>query len=96
MTLPPAADLDAMMADFGVTVTLDGYTAIGHFNAADVEILPGEAAPQFVRYLALKVRSDALPTLAVGSRPTVNGTAYRVRELQQLDGGAITEMRFAL
>ena len=89
-------DIDAMIAAFDpVTVVFGQYTTNAIRDVWDQEVLRGTESGVIVGFLALQIRTNALPGLEVGSDVIVNGEPYTVRDRQRpIDAadGALTHL----
>lgn len=85
-------DLLAMMQDFGVSASDGTRTAKGLLDSAD-EMLRAGAGPVALigKSITFTLRTGDLDT-TTGSRLTIAGTAYIVREQLQLDDGMLTRI----
>lgn len=95
MAFPFAGDIDVMLRDLGVDVTVAGVTVKGLFDEPDSLELNTEAGTLFVRGRSLLLKTGALPGLAVGVTAVVDGVSRRVEELRQVDDGALTRVFLA-
>lgn len=91
------ADLPALLADFGVPVTLGTTTVRGLLDREGELVLeePGTSALA-EQAVILTVPTGSLPGLAPGVTLVADGTTYRVRERLQVDDGALTRVRCVL
>lgn len=100
-------DLDAMLTEFGVTVSIaDQWYTPGVVDAIDKTMLTGDAATLAARMTSVTVKSGALgPTLKEGVTLTVwnavvdevtihstGSTDYKVYSVFQQDDGALTNI----
>lgn len=77
-------NLDAFLADFGVTVT-DGTTTTTGILDMPSEVIAGGMV--ITTDYALTVKSSVYPNLKYGDALTVGGVAYTVREVRAQDDG---------
>ena len=77
-------NLDAFLADFGVTVT-DGTTTTTGVLDMPSEVIAGGMV--ITTDYALTVKSSVYPNLKYGDTLTVSGAAYTVREVRAHDDG---------
>lgn len=88
-----AADINALLADFGVPVTVGAVTAKGLEDAADETMLSAESgAAHLVGRVRVVLVKTGTFTLAAKADITVDGTAYKVRDYAQIDDGALTRI----
>lgn len=93
MPLFDSTDLDALADDLGtIDVTIGATTVSGFLDHTDVEVLPGNGAPQYAERIVVKVRTGALPGLEVGAAITVDGDDYTVSLVRRIQDGAFTEI----
>ena len=71
-------DIQPMLDDFGVPVTIGGVTAKALVNDSDEEIASGANAVLIGRAVVLLAHRDAFPAAAQGVAATVDGAAYTV------------------
>lgn len=86
-----ASDLDALLYDTGVSVVVGAVTARGLEDTVD-EAMLRETAPHLigkVRTVIVKTGTFALDTRGA---ITVDGVAYKIHSLEQLDDGALTRV----
>ncbi len=77
-------NLDLFLTDFGVPVT-DGVTATTGVLDMPSEVIAGGMV--ITTDYALTIKSSVYPTLLHGDTLTVNGAAYKVREVRLQDDG---------
>ena len=97
MTFYGAADINGMLAEFGVSVTLNtpgGGTVKGIVDITDESYAPSDAATGgIVGTVTVTVKTGALGAgLVEGASVTVDGVVYRVQRTQQIDDGALTKL----
>lgn len=85
------SDLQYLLADMGVTVSVGSSSTKGLLDSADGEILAGAASGVLGKTIAVTVRTGVLSGLATGATATVASTSYKVRDVTQLDDGALTK-----
>lgn len=83
-----ASDLDALLAEFGVPVELEGQTVQGIVDIADL----GDAGEPITKGFTVLVKTGALTELAEKASIKVDGKKYRVTATEQLDDGALTRV----
>lgn len=74
--------------EFGVTAVFGAATAQVILDQPDVEIMSGRI--QSTEYLMTYAAAD-LPSLAQDSTGTVDGVAYKVREVRAVDDGRVKQ-----
>lgn len=84
--MPWAEDLAPLFRDHAVDVHHGGSTARGIFDAPTSAALGGLVT---LDEHQLTLPTDALPSLGHGDLVTIGGTQYVVREVLQLDDGAL-------
>lgn len=84
------ADIDSMLADCGVPVTLGSVTGSGVMNIVDQSLLPAGTHSLVGRVVTVHVRTGTFPTVAEGNAITVDGIAYRVISALAEADGALT------
>jgi hypothetical protein len=77
-------NLDVFLSDFGVPVT-DGVTATTGVLDMPSEVIAGGMV--ITTDYALTIKSSVYPNLLHGDSLTVNGAAYKVREVRLQDDG---------
>ena len=85
-----ASDIDLMLAEFGVDVTVGATTVKGLLDIADESLLQGQAADFLGKTHSITVKTGALPGLEEGVAITADGIALQVMRTQQIDDGALT------
>lgn len=92
------SDIDAMLAEFGQPVVIDGVAHNGLVDERDEESLerPGGGAPQLKRVLVVAVKTAHFPDVQHGSHvllgPAGAEVEYRVWRRVLLGDGALTEL----
>lgn len=92
-----AGDLPALLADQGVTIiAADGKSStLGLFDQQNVQNLaPTTGTLLDVLHTTLTIVTGAI-AVAVEDTVTVDGTAYKVRNLNPVDDGQLTELVLA-
>lgn len=85
-----AADVSALMADFGQTVTLDGASVTAIFDNAFALVDAGGDGPGLASSApALTLPSASVPASPVGKAATVGATSYTVTA-HHPDGAALS------
>ena len=87
-----AADVQVVLNDFGVPVTLGATTANGVLDLTDIEEVRGEAATFTGKEIAVLVKTGTFAGLAQGATITVDGVVYKVLTAAQVDDGALTRV----
>ena len=82
-------ELDAFVADFGVSCTAGSTTANGVLDMPSQIISDGMVISTDY---TLTARTTAFGSLVSGDSITVDGTAYTVRETMLIDDGAFVEI----
>jgi hypothetical protein len=91
------ADLDAMLADFGVPVGVGSTTVNGIRDQSQDEVADPEYGSGLIsRSVFVRVKTGALPGLAPGAAITVDGASLVVVRALELDDGAITRIECAV
>lgn len=87
------ADLDTMIADFGVPVAMGSITVKGIVDQYHDEMAGSDQGPQFMTHrVSVRVKTGDLPALASGAAITVNGTAMKVIQALEENDGALTRI----
>lgn len=88
-----AGDLPALLVDQGVTVIgADGTQTLGLFDQQNVQNLaPTTGALLDVLHTTVTIVTGAI-TVAVEDAITVDGTAFKVRNVNLVDDGQLTEL----
>lgn len=92
MTLDTSADLDVFFGDFGADLVFGLESAKGNVEHAEVEETSVEGMSVRTRRLTVLVRGDALPSLVIGKKGTVDGVQYVFREALKEDDGLIKRL----
>jgi hypothetical protein len=82
-------NLDAFLADFGVSVTAGAVSGVGILD------MPGELVADGMIIstdYSLRCEASKFGTLAYGTSVTVNSVAYTVRENRLIDDGVFCEI----
>lgn len=74
-------DLQAMLGDFGVDVTLGPATVKGIVDSPDAEYLAGHGSALVAASVVVTVVAGSLPGLKVGVEIVADGETYHVRKL---------------
>jgi hypothetical protein len=90
VTFYRASDIDVMLAEFGVDVTVGATTAKAIVDVSDESVLQGQAADFVGEVVTITVKSGVFATLAEGDSLTADGVNYRVMRVQRVDDGALT------
>jgi hypothetical protein len=85
-----AADLDALLAQLGVSVLYGGATVNGLLDQEDVLETDGGGFQVAIRRQVVRVKTGALAALSVNSAITVDGNPYHIREVRLEGDGAYT------
>ena len=85
----PAASINAMLNDFGVSCTSGGTTGKGVLNQPD-QVLAGDfiMSTDYV----LRAKTSDFGSLIAGASITVDSVAYTVREVRKLNDGTFCEL----
>lgn len=87
------ADIDVMLADFGVPVAMGSVTVKGIVDQYHDELGGSDQGPQFVtRRISVRVKTGVLSALTSGASITVDGTAMKVLQALEEGDGAITRI----
>lgn len=86
-----AAEIQAMLNDFGVDVTIAGVTAKGVVDRVDEELAIGLETRAIGKSIMVTVKSGALPGLANEATAIVDGVSYKVTFIMQIGDGALTK-----
>lgn len=89
-------DIAAILSDLkalgeAVDVVLGGTTVQGIVRR-NSDLLSDANSQQVERVDVLTIKTGGLPTLAIGSQPTVNGVTRTVRDFFPGDDGGLTEI----
>ncbi len=79
-------DLTPFLADFGVTVCYGAESAPAIFDTPTTTALGGLVSLEDFQHT---LQADALTDLGHGETVTIDGVGYLVREVLQLDDGAL-------
>jgi hypothetical protein len=79
-------NLSVFFEDFGVTVVAGALTTLAIFDMPDENVLGDRV--QSTEY-TIVFPTGALGTLEYGSAVTVSGVAYKVRQVHQIEDGAL-------
>lgn len=95
MSFYGAADLDQMLAEFGVPVEFVDANdvlikTVGLVDDHDPDIMTAEATTISAHLKILTYKTGALLGLAAGSLVTIEGTQYTVARVRQIDDGALS------
>ena len=82
-------DLDAFLADFGVSVTAGAVSALGILDMP-MEVLAGDQV--LSTDYTLTARASDFGDLVYGSEVNVNGVPYTVRETRLIDDGKFVQI----
>jgi len=82
-------NLDAFLADFGVSVTAGAVSALGILDMP-MEVLAGDQV--LSTDYTLTARASDFGDLIYGSEVNVNGVPYTVRETRLIDDGAFCQI----
>tara|TARA_R100001440_G_scaffold4703_1_gene10583 strand:- start:1110 stop:1397 length:288 start_codon:yes stop_codon:yes gene_type:complete len=85
----PAASINAMLNDFGVSCTSGGTTGKGVLNQPD-QVLAGDfiMSTDYV----LRAKTSDFGSLIAGASITVDSVGYTVREVRKLNDGTFCEL----
>ena len=85
----PAASINAMLNDFGVSCTSGGTTGKGVLNQPD-QVLAGDfiMSTDYV----LRAKTSDFGSLIAGASITIDSVAYTVREVRKLNDGTFCEL----
>tara|TARA_R100001129_G_scaffold169895_2_gene138988 strand:- start:225 stop:512 length:288 start_codon:yes stop_codon:yes gene_type:complete len=85
----PAASINAMLNDFGVSCTSGGTTGKGVLNQPD-QVLAGDfiMSTDYV----LRAKTSDFGSLIAGASITVDSVSYTVREVRKLNDGTFCEL----
>jgi len=85
----PAASINAMLNDFGVSCTSGGTTGKGVLNQPD-QVLAGDfiMSTDYV----LRAKTSDFGSLIAGASITVDSVGYTVREVKKLNDGTFCEL----
>lgn len=85
------ADLQSMLEQTGgVAITLGGVTTLGLVDVPEQQVLPGNLGSLVGTLRVVRIETDSLPGLAIGSTIEVAGAPFKVRAKLQEGDGAIT------
>ncbi len=90
-----AADLDALLAQLGVSVTYGATTVNGLVDREDLFQADPSGLQVSVRRQVVRVKTGALAALAVNSTIVVDGATYHIRDVSLEGDGAITVITLA-
>lgn len=89
-----AADLDALLADMGVSVTYSGTTVKGLLDNADTVDTDGSGMQVPTGRQVCRIKTGAL-TIPIDATVVVDGTNYVVQDTQLEGDGAYTRLILA-
>jgi hypothetical protein len=86
-------DLDAFLADHGVEFKVGAVPLVGILDKVDTELDIGKVRTTSTTYTLL-VKSSVVLTYSLrnGSEITIGDSRYAVREPEQVDDGAFTQL----
>lgn len=88
-----AGDLPALLADQGVAIVFGASTTQGLLDKQQAQLpSPETGALLDVLHTTVTIVTGSLPNLAVESAITVDGVACKVRNLNPIDDGQLTEL----
>lgn len=90
-----SGDIQALLDEFGIPVTVGAVTAKAVRDTQDEAVAAAEDGSIVGRMVSLVVKTGTYPTLAEGVAATVEGTAYTVKQQLLIDDGALTLVRCA-
>ena len=91
-----AADIPAMLAGFGQTATLGAVTVAAVVDTVDDAQLEREGVAVIGANTVVRIETDSLSGLAVGSEITAEGVDYVVRDMRRIGDGAFTKLYCAV
>ncbi len=83
----------AFFKDFGSPVAFNGVTVLGNFDAPGKDAMFDRSNVLDVDYTVLIAGNAFSPMPTTGSRITVAGVRYEVREPTPVDDGALVELK---
>ncbi|HEY6108696.1 MAG TPA: hypothetical protein VIV56_07320 [Gemmatimonadales bacterium] len=87
------ADIAAMLAEFGVPITLGLTTVFGIVDRTEEEVLRGVGAHSLGERIEVTVETDSLPGLVLNVEVSVDGEMFGVRDVRRIDDGALTQFQ---
>jgi hypothetical protein len=87
-------DLDAMLADtgFSVSVSIGASVTRGLFDWMDMSTQDASGFDVFIRQRVVTIRSGTLTGLLNGVAITVDGTSYRVHDINHESDGNVLKV----
>lgn len=92
MPIESAADLAAMLADFGEPVTFGSAAVNGIPDETDEAALAANETESIGVMRVVVIPTGGLPGLANGSTVTFRGATCTVRRMLRIDDGALTQL----
>ena len=86
-----AAEIQMMLDEFGVDVTISGITAKGIVDRVDEEEAVGYQTHQIGKSIMVTGKTGTWPALAVEIVAIVDGVTYRVVQIMQIEDGALVK-----
>ena len=86
------ADIPAMLAEFGVDVTIAGVTAKGIQDRQGRAVLDGEPGEVSDAVETVIVQTGAFAGLSIGVSIVVDGITFKVSDAQPFEDGALTRI----
>jgi len=83
------AEIQAMLNEFGVDVTIAGVTAKGIVDRVDEELMVGLETHGIGKSIMVTVTSAAFPGLTNEAMAIVDGVSYKVTNIMQIGDGAL-------
>jgi len=86
------ADLETMLADFGVPAVHGAETGKVIVDSTDEAILQAGGTGVIGKMVSVLCKTSAFPTLKVGDTWTVDGAAFKVADRLRLDDGLVSKV----
>lgn len=88
-----AADVAALLADFGLPITVGAVTIKGLVDRRDIPVLSTEGMAAFAsRHVVVTIHTGTLTGLAIGGAIVVDGLGLIVAAIHEIDDGELTEV----
>ena len=85
-------DIQPMIDDFGVDVTIQGTTLRGLLDIVTYNLNEGHGAPVLSSIIRVSVKTKAFPSVTIGDPIRADGVALKIREYSKVGDGALTEI----
>lgn len=86
------SDIQYLLADMGVMVTLGAGSTKGLVDSADELVAEGVVTGAIGLVISVTIKTGSLSGLAVGAPITVDSSPYTVRSVMRIDDGVLTRI----